>query len=100
MLIKVLMTAKFQVKCINSFSASSSIITSLFTFIQSLQIMSKSISIADVLMLQMIQRATVEEERKIEEQRIRQKKKNQQKQMNSCNKLKMLEKIKTSSMLN
>ncbi len=51
-------------------------------------------------MLQMIQRATAEEERKIEERRIRQKRKNQQKQMNSCNKLKMFEKIETSSMLN
>jgi len=32
-----------------------------------LQIIDESISIADVLMLQMIQRATAEEERKIEE---------------------------------
>jgi len=61
--------------------------------------MSESISIADVLTLQMIQRTTVEEERKIEERRIRQKRKNQQKHANSRNKLKMLEKTKTSSML-
>jgi len=91
------MTAKSQVKHVNSFSASSSIVTSSFTFIQSLQITSESISIADVLMLQMIQKATAEEERKIEKRRIRQKRKNQQKQMNSCNKLKMLE---TSFMFN
>jgi len=94
------MTARFQVKHVNSFSASSSIITSLSTFIQSSQIISESISIADVLMLQMIQRATAEEERKIEERRIRQKRKNQQKHANSCNKLKMLEKTETSSMFN
>jgi len=67
MLIKVLMTAKSQVKHVNSFSASSSIITSSSTFIQSLQITSESISIANVLTLQMIQRTTAEEERKIEE---------------------------------
>ncbi len=99
-LIEVLMTAKSQVKHVNSFSASSSIVTSSFTFIQSLQITSESISIADVLMLQMIQKATAEEERKIEKRRIRQKRKNQQKQMNSCNKLKMLEKTETSFMFN
>ncbi len=93
------MTVKSQVKHVNSFSASSSIITLLFTFILSSQITSESISITDILTLQMIQRATVEEERKIEEQRIRQKRKNQQKQMNSCNKLKMLKKIETSFML-
>ena len=98
-LIEVLMTAKSQVKHVNSFSASSSIITLSSTFIQSSQIMSESISIADVLTLQMIQRTTAEEERKIEEWRIRQKRKNQQKQMNSCNKLKMLEKTETFSML-
>ncbi len=62
--------------------------------------MSESINIADVLMLQMIQRATAEEEKKIEEWRIKQKRKNQQKQMNSCNKLKMLKKIETSFMFN
>jgi len=67
MLIEVLMTAKSQVKCVNSFSTSSSVVTSLFTFIQSLQIMSESISITNILTLQMIQRATAEEERKIEE---------------------------------
>ena len=61
--------------------------------------MNESISIADVLMLQMIQRTIAEEERKIEERRIRQKRKNQQKHANSCNKLKMLEKIETSFML-
>jgi len=94
------MTAKSQVKHVNSFSASSLIVTSSFTFIQSLQITSESISIADVLMLQMIQKATAEEERKIEKRRIRQKRKNQQKQMNSCNKLKMLEKTETSFMFN
>ncbi len=66
MLIEVLMTVRFQVKHVNSFSTSFSIITSLFTFIQSLQIINELISITDVLMLQMIQRATVEEERKIE----------------------------------
>jgi len=93
------MTARSQVKRVNSFSASSSVVTSSFTFIQSSQIIDESISIADVLMLQMIQKATAKEERKIEEQRIRQKRKNQQKQMNSCNKLKMLEKTETSSML-
>ena len=98
-LIEVLMTARSQVKRVNSFSASSSIVTSSSTFIQSSQIMSESISIADVLTLQMIQRTTVEEERKIEERRIRQKRKNQQKHANSRNKLKMLEKTKTSSML-
>jgi len=98
-LIEVLMTARSQVKRVNSFSASSSVVTSSFTFIQSSQIIDESISIADVLMLQMIQKATAKEERKIEEQRIRQKRKNQQKQMNSCNKLKMLEKTETSSML-
>ncbi len=98
-LIKVLMTAKSQVKHVNSFSASSSVVTSSSTFIQSSQITSESISIADVLTLQMIQRTTAEEERKIEERRIRQKRKNQQKHANSCNKLKMLEKIETSSML-
>ena len=53
-LIEVLMTAKSQVKHVNSFSASFSIITSSFTFIQSLQIINESISIIDVLMLQMI----------------------------------------------
>ncbi len=100
MLIKVLMIARSQVKHVNSFSTSSSVITSLFTFIQSSQIIDESISITDVLTLQMIQRATVEEERKIEEWRIKQKRKNQQKQMNSCNKLKMFKKIETSSMLN
>ena len=99
MLIEVLMTVRFQVKHVNSFSTSFSIITSLFTFIQSLQIINELISITDVLMLQMIQRATVEEERKIEKWKIKQKRKNQQKQMNSCNKLKMLEKIETSFML-
>jgi len=67
MLIKVLMIARSQVKHVNSFSTSSSVITSLFTFIQSSQIIDESISITDVLTLQMIQRATVEEERKIEE---------------------------------
>jgi len=51
-------------------------------------------------MLQMIQRATAEEEKKIKERRIRQKRKNQQKHVNSRNKLKMLEKIETSFMLN
>ncbi len=50
-------------------------------------------------MLQMIQKATAEEKRKIEERRIKQKGKNQQKHVNSCNKLKMLKKIETSSML-
>ncbi len=70
MLIEVLMITKFQVKHINSFSTFSSIITSLFTFIQSSQIINESISITNVLMLQMIQRTTVEEERKIKEQRI------------------------------
>jgi len=94
------MTARSQVKHVNSFSAFSSVITLSFTFIQSLQITNESISIADVLMLQMIQRATAEEERKIEERRIKQKRKNQQKHANSCNKLKMLEKIETSFMLN
>ncbi len=69
-----------------------------FIFIQSSQITDESINIADVLMLQMIQRATAEEERKIEERKIKQKRKDQQKQT-SCNKLKMLEKMKTSSML-
>ena len=98
-LIEVLMTARSQVKHVNSFSASSSVVTSSSTFIQSSQITSESISIADVLTLQMIQRATAEEERKIEEWRIKQKRKNQQKQINSCNKLKMLEKTETSSML-
>ncbi len=98
-LIEVLMTARSQVKRVNSFSASSSIITSSSTFIQSSQIMNESISITDVLTLQMIQRTTAEEERKIEERRIRQKRKNQQKHANSCNKLKMLEKTETSSML-
>ncbi len=98
-LIKVLMTVKSQVKHVNSFSASSSVITSSFTFIQSLQITNESISITDVLMLQMIQRTTAEEKRKIEEWRIKQKRKNQQKHVNSCNKLKMLKKIETSSML-
>ncbi len=100
MLIEILMTARSQVKHVNSFSTSSSVITSSFTFIQLLQIINESISIADVLMLQMIQRTIVEEERKSEERRIRQKRKNQQKQMNSCNKLKMLKKIETSSMFN
>jgi len=71
MLIEVLMITKFQVKHINSFSTSSSIITSLFTFIQLSQIINESISITNVLMLQMIQRTTVEEERKIKEQRIK-----------------------------
>jgi len=61
------MTVRFQVKHVNSFSTFSSIITSLFTFIQSLQIIDELISIADVLTLQMIQRATAEEEKKIEE---------------------------------
>jgi len=89
-LIKVLMIAKSQVKHVNSFSTSSSIIISSFTFIQLLQIINELISITDVLTLQMIQRTTAEEERKIKEWRIRQKRKNQQKQMNSCNKLKML----------
>jgi len=97
MLIEVLMTARSQVKHVNSFSASSSVVLSIF--IQSSQITDESISIANVLTLQMIQRVTAEEERKIEEQRIRQKRKDQQKQM-SCNKLKMLKKMKTSSMLN
>jgi len=64
-LIEVLMTARSQVKHVNSFSASFLIITSSSTFIQSSQIMIESISIANVLMLQMIQRATAEEERKI-----------------------------------
>jgi len=59
------MTVKSQVKHVNSFSASSSVMSSIF--IQSLQITDESISIANVLMLQMIQRATAEEERKIEE---------------------------------
>ena len=95
-LIEVLMTARSQVKHVNSFSTSSSIMSSIF--IQSSQITDESISIADVLTLQMIQRATVEEERKVEERRIRQKRKDQQKQV-SRNKLKMLEKTKTSSML-
>ncbi len=99
-LIEVLITAKSQVKRVNSFSASSSIITSSSTFIQSSQITSESINITDVLMLQMIQRATAEEEKKIKERRIRQKRKNQQKHVNSRNKLKMLEKIETSFMLN
>jgi len=94
------MTARSQVKHVNSFSTSSLIITSSSTFIQSLQIIDESINIADVLMLQMIQRATVEEERKIEKRRIRQKRKNQQKQMNSCNKLKMFKKTETSFMFN
>jgi len=67
MLIKVLMIVKSQVKYVNFFSTSSSIITSSSTFIQSLQIINESINITDVLMLQMIQRATAEEERKIEE---------------------------------
>ncbi len=71
MLIEVLMITKFQVKHINSFSTSSSIITSLFTFIKLSQIINESISITNVLMLQMIQRTTVEEERKIKEQRIK-----------------------------
>jgi len=66
---------KSQVKHVNSFSTSSSIVS--FIFIQSSQITDESINIADVLTLQMIQRATVEEERKIEEQRIKQKRKNQ-----------------------
>ncbi len=70
-LIKVLMTVRSQVKHVNSFSASSSVVTLSFTFIQSSQIIDESISIANVLMLQMIQRATAEEERKIEEWRIR-----------------------------
>ncbi len=78
-LIEILMTVRFQVKHVNSFSTFSSIITSLFTFIQSLQIIDELISIADVLTLQMIQRATAEEEKKIEEWRIKQKRKNQQK---------------------
>ncbi len=95
-LIEVLMTAKSQVKHVNSFSTSSSVMS--FIFIQSSQITDESINIADVLMLQMIQRATAEEERKIEERKIKQKRKDQQKQT-SCNKLKMLEKMKTSSML-
>ncbi len=99
-LIKVLMTVRSQVKHVNSFSASSSVITSSSTFIQSSQITDESISIADILMLQIIQRATAEEERKIKEWRIRQKRKNQQKHANSCNKLKMLKKIETSSMFN
>ncbi len=99
MLIEVLMIIKFQVKRVNSFSIFSLIITSSFTFIQSSQIIDESISITNILMLQMIQRATVKEERKIKEWRIKQKRKNQQKQMNSCNKLKMLEKIETSFML-
>ncbi len=99
MLIEVLRTARSQVKRVNSFLASSSIITSSSTFIQSLQIIDESISIADVLTLQMIQRTTAEEERKIKERRIKQKRKNQQKQMNSCNKLKMLEKTETSFIL-
>jgi len=99
-LIEVLIIAKSQVKRVNSFSASSSIITSSSTFIQSSQITSESINITDVLMLQMIQRATAEEEKKIKERRIRQKRKNQQKHVNSRNKLKMLEKTETSFMLN
>jgi len=94
------MTVKSQVKRVNSFSASSSVVTSSSTFIQSSQITIESISIADVLTLQIIQRVTAEEERKIKERRIRQKRKNQQKQMNSRNKLKMLKKIETSFMLN
>ena len=70
-LIEVLMTARSQVKHVNSFLTSFSIITSSSTFIQSSQITNESISITDVLTLQMIQRATAEEERKIEERRIR-----------------------------
>jgi len=67
MLIEVLMIIKFQVKRVNSFSIFSLIITSSFTFIQSSQIIDESISITNILMLQMIQRATVKEERKIKE---------------------------------
>jgi len=61
------MIAKSQVKHVNSFSTSSSIIISSFTFIQLLQIINELISITDVLTLQMIQRTTAEEERKIKE---------------------------------
>jgi len=90
------MTARSQAKRVNPSPAPSSVVPP--TFIQSSQITGESTSIADVLTLQMIQRATAEEERKVEERRIRQKRKDQQKQA-SRNKLKMLEKTKTPSML-
>ena len=92
------MAARSQAKRVNSSSAPSSAVTSPPTFIQPSQIIGESTSIADVLTLQMIQRATAEEERKAEERRIRQKRKDQQKQANSRNKLKMLEKTETPSM--
>ncbi len=96
-LAEVLVAARSQVKRVNPFSAPSSAVTSPPTFIQPPQITGGSTSIADVLALQMIQKATAEEERKAEERRIRQKRKDQQKQ--SRNKLKMLEKTETPSML-
>jgi hypothetical protein len=91
------MTARSQAKRVNPSSAPSSAVTSP-TFIQPPQITGESTSIADVLALQMIQKATAEEERKVEERRIRQKRKDQQKQAESRNKLKMLEKTETPSL--